>query len=150
MRSGTLNAPGIVGCGAAAALASAAMPEEVPRLCGLRDRLLAGLRAVDGVGLNGHPVRRLPHNAHVSVAGCDGEALLFSLDMAGVAASAGSACQSGAATPSHVLAAIGAAPDAAHLRFTCGRTTTEADVDGAITAFRDAVASLRRAGGGYI
>ncbi len=150
VRSGTLNTPGIVGCGAAAELTCRTMATEVPRLCALRERLTAGLLAVEGVGLNGDAHRRLPHNVHVSVAGCDGEALLFALDMAGVAASAGSACQSGAAAPSHVLTAIGAPPDRAHLRFTCGRSTTATDVDAAVAVFTDAVDSLRAAGGGYL
>jgi cysteine desulfurase len=149
VRSGTFNTAGIVGCGAAAALATTTMDEEVPRLRRLRDRLLDGLTAVGGVALNGSAEARLPHNAHVAVEGCDGEALLLGLDAAGVACSTGSACQSGAAEPSHVLTAIGAPTDRAHLRFTCGRTTTEADVDIALTAFTDAVTRLRDAGGGF-
>ncbi|MGH8898206.1 MAG: cysteine desulfurase NifS, partial [Egibacteraceae bacterium] len=62
----------------------------------------------------------------------------------------GSACQSGAAEPSHVLTAIGAPSDRAHLRFTCGRTTTEADVEAAAAAFTDCVKRLRDAGGGFV
>ncbi|MDP9405600.1 MAG: aminotransferase class V-fold PLP-dependent enzyme, partial [Actinomycetota bacterium] len=81
--------------------------------------------------------------------GCDGEALLLALDAAGVAVSTGSACQSGAAEPSHVLTAIGAPPARAHLRFTLGRTTTDDDVDTAATVFADVVKRLRDAGGGY-
>jgi cysteine desulfurase len=150
VRSGTLNAAGIVGCGAAAALTARTMSTEVPRLRGLRDQLLAGLLAVDGVTLNGSATARLPNNAHVAVSGCDGEALLLALDTAGIAASTGSACQSGAAEPSHVLTAIGAPRARAHLRFTCGRTTVEADIDGAVTAFTDCVKRLRDAGGGFV
>ncbi|MGH8901263.1 MAG: cysteine desulfurase family protein [Egibacteraceae bacterium] len=150
VRSGTLNAAGIVGCGAAAALTVRTMATEVPRLRALRDTLLAGLLAIDGVTLNGSATARLPHNAHVAVEGCDGEALLLALDTAGVAASTGSACQSGAAAPSHVLTAIGAPRDRAHLRFTCGRTTTQADVEAAVTAFTDCVKRLRDAGGGFV
>jgi cysteine desulfurase len=67
-----------------------------------------------------------------------------------VAASTGSACQSGAARQSHVLDAIGAPADAAHLRFTCGRTTTEAEIDTATSAFTDCVKRLRDAGGGFV
>jgi cysteine desulfurase len=151
VRSGTLNVAGIVGCGAAASLAAGMMAEEVPRLRRLRDRLLDGLLAVDGVALNGSAERRLPHNAHVAVDGCDGEALLLALDAAGIACSTGSACQSGAAEPSHVLQAIGVDTDrTAHLRFTCGRTTTEPDVDAAAAAFAAAVKPLRHAGGGFV
>ena len=149
VRSGTLNTPGIVGCGAAAELSATTMPEEVPRLEALRDRLLDGLVAVGGVSVNGSLDRRLPHNAHVAVDGCDGEALLLALDAAGVAASTGSACQSGAAEPSHVLRAIGARTGGeAHLRFTCGRTTIADDVDRAAEAFAHAVKRLPDAGGG--
>jgi cysteine desulfurase len=150
VRSGTFNTAGIVGCGAAAELTAATMADEVPRLRALRDRLLDGLLAVGGVVVNGSDTARLPHNAHVAVEGCDGEALLLALDTAGVACSTGSACQSGAAEPSHVLTAIGAPSDRAHLRFTCGRTTTDADIDTAIAAFTTSVAGLRDAGGGFL
>lgn len=150
VRSGTLNTPGIVGCGVAAAITMQDMPTEVPRLRALRDRLLDGLLAVEKVWLNGSRERRLPHNAHVAVAGCAGEALLLALDQAGVAVSTGSACQSGAASFSHVLRAIDAPQDRAHLRFTCGRTTTEQDVDLAVAVFADCVHKLRAAGGGYL
>lgn len=151
IRSGTFNSAGIVGCGAAVARTASRMDEEVPRLRSLRDRLLDGLLAVGGVSVNGSLERRLPHNAHVAVDGCDGEALLLALDAAGVAASTGSACQSGAAEPSHVLQAIGARTDGvAHLRFTCGLTTTAADVGVGVKAFADAVARLREAGGGAL
>jgi cysteine desulfurase len=148
VRSGTFNTPGIVGCGAAAALTASRAPAEIPRLAALRDRLAAELLAVAGVSLNGHPQRRLPHNVHVAVRGCDGEALLLALDAAGVAVSTGSACQSGATERSHVLDAIGAPADVAHLRLTLGRTTTADDLDAAAAAFRDVVKRLRDAGGG--
>lgn len=150
VRSGTLNAAGIVGCGAAAELTAAEGEQEAARQAALRDRLLDGLFALDGVALNGSASRRLPNNAHVAVDGCDGEALLTALDAAGVAASTGSACQSGAARQSHVLDGIGAPADAAHLRFTCGRTTTEAEIDTATSAFTDCVKRLRDAGGGFV
>jgi cysteine desulfurase len=151
VRSGTLNVAGIVGCGAAAELSAKTMHDEIPRLRALRGKLLDGLLAVAGVTLNGSAEQRLPHNAHVGVDGCDGEALLLALDAAGIACSTGSACQSGAAEPSHVLRAIGADLDrTAHLRFTVGRTTTEADVDTAVAAFSDSVGRLRMAGGGLV
>lgn len=150
VRSGTLNVAGIVGCGAAAAFTAARMPTEVPRLRALRDQLLGELLGVDGVALNGSAHERLPHNAHVAVAGCDAESLLLALDRAGVAVSTGSACASGAAEQSHVLAAIGAPTDRAHLRFTLGTTSTPAEVDSAGAHFRDAVKRLRDAGGGFV
>ena len=150
VRSGTLNVAGIVGGGAAAAHAAAVLDTEVPRLAALGSRLRDGLTAIDGVELNGCAQRRLPHNAHVSVADCDGEALLFALDRVGVAVSAGSACHSGAAAPSHVLAAVDAPADAAHLRVTAGAGTTAEDVEAALAAIRDAIGSIRAAGGGYV
>lgn len=151
VRSGTLATPLIVGCGEALARTTQRADDEARRLAGLRDRLLDGLLAVDGVAVNGSRHRRAPHNAHVAVDGVDGEALLLAMDAAGVACSTGSACQSGAAEPSHVLAAIGAETcNTAHLRFACGLDTTEADVDAAIEAFTGAVGRLRQAGGGFV
>ena len=150
IRSGTFNAAGIVGCGAAAELAASTADEEIPRLRSLRDRLLDDVMSVGGVTLNGDAERRMPHNINVGVAGCDGEALLLNLDAAGVCVSTGSACQSGATEQSHVLSAIGAPSDRGHVRFTLGRTTTEDDVSGAATAFADCVKRLRDAGGGFL
>ena len=150
VRSGTFNAPAIVGCGAAAELTMADVDHEVARLRALRDTLIDGLCAMDGVTLNGSPTARLPHNVHVAVAGCDGDALMAAFDAGGVCASAGSACQSGAAAPSHVLAAIDAATDSAHIRLTCGRTTTPDDVQRAIPIMRDAITQLRARGGGFL
>jgi cysteine desulfurase len=151
VRSGTLNTAGIVGCGAAAQLTTETRASETARLRQLRDRLLGHLLAVEGVSLNGSAEWRLPHNAHVAVDGCDGEGLLLGLDSEGVAASTGSACQSGAAEPSHVLTAIGAPTEGTgHLRFTCGRTTTPADADRAGEAFAAVVRRLRAAGGGFL
>ncbi len=150
VRSGTFNAPAIVGCGAAAELTMADVDVEVPRLRALRDMLIDGLCVIDGVMLNGSPTARLPHNVHLAVAGCDGEALMTAFDAGGVCASAGSACQSGAAAPSHVLEAIDAAADSAHVRLTCGRTTTPDDVERAIPIIRDAIKHLRDHGGGFV
>ena len=143
VRSGTFNAAGIVGCGAAAELAVTTAGEEIPRLRRLRDRLLDDLLAVDGVALNGDRDKRMPHNINVAVEGCDGEALLLALDAAGVAASTGSACQSGATEPSHVLSAIGAPGAWGHVRFTLGRTTTDDDITAAAATFTDCVKRLR-------
>ncbi|CAN5170862.1 cysteine desulfurase NifS [soil metagenome] len=147
LRSGTLNATGIVGCGAAAQLTAATAAVQVPRLRALRDRLLEGLLAVGDVAVNGSRRLRLPHNAHVAIHDCDADGLLLALDAAGVAVSTGSACQSGAAQPSHVMTAIGAPLEGvAHLRFTCGRTTTTAEVDHAVAACTDAIKRLRDGG----
>jgi cysteine desulfurase len=93
--------------------------------------MIAGLLALDGARLNGHPTERLPGNVNVSFRGADSESLLLALDLQGVAASSGSACTSGTLEPSHVLAAIGldAETAAGTLRFSLGRWTTAEEVD---------------------
>jgi cysteine desulfurase len=145
LRSGTLNVPGIVGLGACAEVAQAALPEESRRLAARRDRLLGGLRAgLDGLRVNGSLQRRLPHNLHVSFEGIEGEALLMALG--DLAVSTGSACSSGSQAPSHVLTAIGAVgPGAgASIRFGLGRWTTDAEIDFAIDRVTSVVRSLRQ------
>jgi cysteine desulfurase len=147
LRSGTLNVPGIVGLGRAAAICGAEMPVESARLGSLRDRLLAGLqRPLDGVVVNGSLAQRLPHNLHVSFDRVEGEALLMALG--DLAVSTGSACSSGTHAPSHVLQAIGAVGEqaSASIRFGLGRTTSEADIDFAIERVTTVVTSLRRQG----
>lgn len=121
------------------------LPEESARLLALRRRLEAGLLSLEGVELNGHPERRLPKLVNVTVKGADGEALLLAMDLLGVAVSSGSACSAGSLEPSHVLLAIGRSPKEARasLRFSLGRYTTEAEVDRAVEAFREAVARAR-------
>jgi cysteine desulfurase len=145
LRSGTLNVPGIVGLGAAAEIAQKEMPVEGPRLAGLRDKLLNGLRAnLDGLRLNGAAVERLPHNLHVSFDDVEGEQLLMALG--DLAVSTGSACSSGSQAPSHVLQAIGAVGEraGASIRFGLGRSTTEADIDVAIERVTKVVRALRQ------
>ena len=142
MRSGTLNVPGIVGFGFAADLARVEVAGEATRIAGLRDRLLAGLRAkTDGMSVNGAIDARLPGNLNVSFAGIDGEALLVSLD--DIAVSSGAACA--AAEPSHVLVALGLSKDRAlaSLRFGIGRSTTAGEVDYAAAKVSDVIARLR-------
>jgi cysteine desulfurase len=146
LRSGTLNVPGIVGLGRAAAICRAEMAAESVRLASLRDRLLEGLRReLDGVRVNGSLARRLPHNLHVSFDGVEGERLLMALG--DLAVSTGSACSSGSQAPSHVLVAIGAVGDqaGASIRFGLGRNTTDAHIDFAIDRVTTVVKSLRRA-----
>ena len=141
LRAGTLNVPGIVGLGRAAAIAKADMPAESARVARLRDRLLAGLRAVDGVTVNGSLEHRLPNNLHVSFAGVDGESLL--VGVGDIAVSSGSACTSASGLPSHVLSAIMPDVPSASIRFGLGRFTTEAEVDYAIEKFVAIVRHLR-------
>jgi cysteine desulfurase len=145
LRSGTLNVPGIVGLGRAAAICRAEMAAESARLSALRDRLLDGLRAgVDGVRVNGSLTHRLPHNLHVSFSNVEGESLLMALG--DLAVSTGSACSSGSQKPSHVLEAIGATGEGAgaSIRFGLGRGTTDADIDFAIERVTKVVTRLRR------
>jgi len=146
MRSGTLNVPGIVGLGRAAAICRSEMAAESTRLTALRDRLLEGLRrGLDEVRVNGSLQHRLPHNLHVSFDQVEGESLLMALG--DLAVSTGSACSSGSQAPSHVLQAIGAVGDTAgaSIRFGLGRTSTEAEIDFAIERVTTVVKSLRRA-----
>jgi cysteine desulfurase len=143
MRSGTLNVPGIVGFGAAAALAGGALSKESAQLKRLRDRLLKGLQArLPDVVVNGSLQSRLPGNLNVSFPGVDGEALLVSL-CDEIAVSSGAACT--AAEPSHVLTALGRKTELAlaTLRFGLGRWTTEEDVDFAVSRVAETVARLR-------
>jgi cysteine desulfurase len=129
MRSGTLNVPGIVGLGKACEIARLEMPEEGPRIAGLRDLLHRTVtEALDQVHLNGHPTQRLPGNLNLSFAFVEGESLM--MGMKGVAVSSGSACTSASLEPSHVLKAIGVTSDLAHtsLRFGLGRFTTEDEI----------------------
>jgi cysteine desulfurase len=143
MRSGTLNVPGIVGFGAAAAIAREVRVEESKRVEALRNRLLKGLQSrVSDMIVNGSMTARLPGNLNVSFRGVDGEPLLVSLcDDLGV--SSGAACT--AAEPSHVLKALGRGTDLAlaSLRFGIGRWTTEDDVDFAAGKVAEVVTRLR-------
>ena len=148
-RSGTENVTGIVGMGAAAEAAVAAMPEEAIRLAALRDRLLAGLRAArPDLVVFGEKAPRLPNTLAIGVPGLKAETAVIAFDLAGVAISSGSACSSGKVRRSHVLDAMGVALELAEsaLRFSLGWTTTEADVAKASDAFTTiAGAKARRA-----
>ncbi len=145
-RSGTENVPYIVGMARALELAQAEREAETQRLAGLRQRLIAGLTGrIPGITLTGHPTQRLPGHVSLLVAGVEAEALLIALDLAGIAASSGSACATGAPTPSHVLTAMGYQPQEAMgaLRLTLGRANTEADVDFVVARLAEIVARLR-------
>ena len=149
VRSGTLDAAGVVGLATATDLAVERRPEVAARVAALRDDLVAGvLREVAGVTVNGHPSRRLPGIANLTFAGCEGDALLMLLDAQGVECSTGSACSAGVAQPSHVLLAMGADPAAARatLRLSLGHDSTAADVRAAVEAIVPAVERARRAG----
>lgn len=142
LRSGTLNVPGIVGFGRAAALGAAALPEEATRISGLREMLLARFRAgIPDMQLNGHPTERLPGTLNVSFPGIDVGELLGALP--GVAASAGSACASLNSEPSHVLRAMGLEDGSAAVRFSIGRFTSSDEVERAAVLVMRAIQELR-------
>lgn len=145
-RSGTHNVAGIVGMAAAAAATLECREAEARRVAALRDRLVDGiLAAVPDALETGRRAAKVAGNAHLRFAGVESEALLVLLDDAGVAASAGSACASGAMEPSHVLLALGIPAEEAlgSLRMSLGPTTTDAEVDLALAAVPAAVARLR-------
>jgi cysteine desulfurase len=148
-RSGTHDVAGIVGLAAAAEATVRGRAATVERVRGLRDRLLDALHAAlppGAVTETGDRSAKVAGNAHVRITGVESEALLVLLDDAGVCASAGSACASGAVEPSHVLTAMGIERQDAlgALRLSLGPATTEADVDRAAKAIADAVARLSR------
>ena len=145
-RPGTENIPYIVGMGVAIERAAATIEQRNAYLIPLRDRLISGLLAnIPEVRLNGHAVKRLPNNANVSVRYIEGEALLLSLDLVGIAASSGSACTSGSLDPSHVLLAIGLPHEIAHgsLRFSLSEDNTAEEVEYVITELTKIVERLR-------
>jgi cysteine desulfurase len=144
-RAGTENVPGIVGAAVALARAQQERIAEGARLMALRDRLIAGVLAIPGASLTGHPTLRLANHASFALAGVEGESLLLNLDLIGVAASSGSACTTGSVEPSHVLLALGLSGDEArgHLRLTLGHSTTASDVDFVLDHLPGIVARLR-------
>ncbi len=145
-RPGTENVASIVGMGKAIELAMENMEERNTRLIRLRDRLISQiLERIPEVRLNGHASKRLPGNANVSIRYIEGEALLLSLDLKGVAGSSGSACTSGSLDPSHVLLAIGLPHEIAHgsLRLTLSEGNTEEEVDYVVDTLVDVVDNLR-------
>jgi cysteine desulfurase len=144
MRSGTLNVTGIVGLGAACAIAKAEMPEESKRMAHLRDKLKDRLLAnLDEVYINGTMESRLPNNLNISFAYVEGESLLMGINE--IAVSSGSACTSATLEPSYVLKALGAGDDLAHssIRFGLGRFNTEEQVDYVSDKVIDVVNKLR-------
>ena len=145
-RAGTENTAGIVGLAAALGYAVRELPEWAPQITSLRDRLIDGaLSGMKHVRLNGHRTKRLPGNANFSFEFVEGESLLLNLDLAGVAASSGSACTSGSLEPSHVLLGMGLCHEVAHgsLRLTLGRENTVEDVDYVLSILSGIVDRLR-------
>jgi cysteine desulfurase len=150
VRSGTLDTASIAAFAAAAEAVTKDLPGEAARIAALRDNLIAGVRAaVPDAVLRGAPGDgRLPGNAHFTFPGCEGDSLLFLLDLAGVESSTGSACTAGVPRPSHVLLAMGLDEDTARgaQRFSLGHASTESDVDALLAALPGAYERARQAG----
>ena len=146
-RSGTENIPGIIGLSLALESANAIRDETGQRCSALRDRIIGSvLEQIPGTRLNGHATERLPNNANFSFTGVEGEPILLGLDVAGIAASSGSACSSGSLEPSHVLLALGQSAETARgsLRLTLGRDNTDEEVDYLLGVLVDLVQRLRQ------
>ncbi len=138
--------PGIVGLGKAAELARTSLATDSARISALRDKLESGLLArVPDAHANAAKAPRTPNTCNITFPGLEGEALIISLDLRGLACSTGAACSSGAVEPSHVLTAIGlsAADARSSVRFSLGRHTTEAEILRALEIVPAAVAQLR-------
>lgn len=148
VRSGTLHTPSIAAFAVAAELSQQRLLENEVRIRSLRERLIRGITTtVTDVRVNGGS-ETLPGIAHFTFAGAEGDALLLLLDAQGVQCSTGSACSAGIAQPSHVLLAMGMAPKIARssIRFSIGVTTTEAEIDRAISVIGEVVTRARAAG----
>ena len=146
MRGGTTNVPAIVGLAEALRLAQEEREQNAAYVSSLRDRFISRvLHEIPYVKLNGHPQNRLPANANFSFRYIEGESLLFSLDLAGIAVSSGSACSSGSLEPSHVLLAMGLPEGLAHgsIRFSFGKDNTSAQIDYAVDKLKEIVVKLR-------
>lgn len=143
MRSGTLATHQIVGMGEAFRLAGEEMAADNERVRMLRDRLLAGLKDIEEVYINGDMEQRVPHNLNISFNFVEGESLIMALK--DLAVSSGSACTSASLEPSYVLRALGRNDELAHssLRFSMGRFTTEEEIDFAIEKIRANIDKLR-------
>ena len=144
-RAGTENLASIVGLGEAITVATASLEENMARITAMRDRLIDSLLQLPRTRLNGSREHRLPGNLNISFEGIEGESLLLRLDLAGVAASSGSACTSGSLDPSHVLLAIGLPHEIAHgsLRLSLSDTTTQEEVDYVLSVLPGIIEYLR-------
>lgn len=148
LRAGTHNVPGIVGLGKAISLIEK-HKKSLPKMKKLRDKLINEVLKIEGSRLNGSRELRTPNNANFSFKGVEGESLIISLDMAGIAASTGSACSSVSLEPSHVLTAMGIPAEIAHgsLRLTLGKDTTDADINYVLKTLPGIIERLRKISG---
>lgn len=145
-RPGTPNVPSIVGLAKAADMMHKNREENARKIGSLRDYFLDQLsERIENIHLNGHREARLYNNLNISFEGCEADALLLSLDMAGIAASAGSACTSGSVDASHVLKAMGLSKKLSHsaIRFTLGKSNTRAQIDYVLENLERIVARMR-------
>ncbi|MBP5308244.1 MAG: cysteine desulfurase NifS [Clostridia bacterium] len=145
-RGGTTNVPAVVGFAEALSLAEKELEANAEYVTALRDRFIDRVIAeIPYVKLNGHRTQRLPNNADISFEYIEGESILFSLDLEGIAVSSGSACSSGSLEPSHVLLAMGVDEALAHgsIRFTFGKRNTVEEIDYAVDKLKEIVARLR-------
>ena len=144
-RAGTENVPSIVALGVAITDACTDIQGKAEKVSKLRDKLIDGILKIPQTRLNGDRVKRLAGNVNISIRGVEGESLLLTLDLNGIAASSGSACTSGSLDPSHVLLAIGLPHEVAHgsLRLSINEETTEEDVDYILSVIPNVVKRLR-------
>jgi cysteine desulfurase len=145
-RAGTENVAGIAGFGAAVKAMMAGLDTEIGRVKGLRNRLEQGLRQSEGLTLFSEEVARLPNTTLFTVPGLKAETAVIGFDLAGVAVSSGSACSSGKVQPSHVLQAMGFTDKTAQgaVRLSLGWSTSEADIDCCLEAWRKLASALLR------
>jgi cysteine desulfurase len=143
-RAGTENVAGIVGFGAAVKAAMGALEKDLKRLESLRNRLEKGLREAFGIIVFSDDVLRLPNTTLFTAPGLKAETAVIGFDLAGVAVSSGSACSSGKVQPSHVLQAMGFAPQLAQgaVRLSLGWSTSDADIDRCLEAWRKLAGTL--------
>lgn len=147
LRGGTTYVAGAVGCARALSNAVNAMESNNKKVAALRDKFVDLVTSnICGVQLNGDMALRLPANANISFDGCDGEQILFALDLKGIAVSTGSACSSGAVTPSHVLLSMGLGERRAKsaVRFTFGKYNTQKEVEETVEVLTQAVNKIRK------
>ncbi|MBK67048.1 MAG: cysteine desulfurase NifS [Rickettsiales bacterium] len=145
-RAGTENVSGIVGTAKALELAELERIEITNKTTLLRDKLISGvLKNIEKVTLNGDPINRIANNAHFSFQDVEGESILLSLDLEGIAASSGSACTSASLEPSHVLKSLGLTDETAQssVRMTLGRNTTEEEINSVLDTLPKIVTRLR-------
>lgn len=131
-RAGTENVSGIAGFGKAVELMQEDFEKKTERIKRLRDKLHQGLtERLDALHLNGHPALRLPNTLNLSFEFVEGESILINLDLKGICAATGSACTSGSLEPSHVLTAMGVAPELSQgaIRFSLGEINSEEEID---------------------